>query len=712
MSAMKNKKNKLSSFIYILNILLLSCLPTWGQNLGTGMQNLVDWQFSLDSTHWQQVAIPHSYNATDGHSPKYFRGKAYYRRNVVLSESDLRRPLLLLFEGAAQQATIDVNGTRVRTHKGGYTPFWVDLKGLVHQGENKIEVTCDNHEDINLIPVSSDFNKNGGLHNPVWLLKMSPIYFSPEKTGLYRLHVATPRVSEREAQTCMRADIVNASGSRQQVSVDITLLDKAGKKVYASRRTLRLPKSATQHVTIVDSFSVQQPHLWNGLEDPYLYQAVMTISDKKGQTLDEVKTKIGFRYYKVTSDKGFFLNGKSYPLRGVAEHQDIDGKASAVSDSDIICDYQTIKELGCNFLRLAHYPHRDIEYALCDSLGIIVQTEIPWVNVCGVNAQPAYFDNIHQQMREMITSLYNHPSIVFWGMWNELDSWGNTDRLQGKIDCQRIVDESAKLYDDAKQLDPYRLVGVTDCSLYQRDGYIHLKGDFFSENRYNGWYYNHDNPANIRKEMNEVHKKKGVVNISEYGAGCNPFCHIASTDMKQMRADDKYHYEEHANLVHEEHVRQIIQMPFLNFTSTWILFDFPVADRKEGYIDSDDGIHFKENDQRKYINDKGLVTRDRKTKKDVFYLYKAWWNHHEPTVYVTGRRLTHLQANSEYSVKAYSNAKSLRLFVDGQLIQTLEHCTDSTGIIWTFSPIKLVPGKHVIRVEGDSHSDSVEKVVE
>lgn len=709
---MKNKKNKLSSFIYNLNILLLSCLPTWGQNLGTDMQNLVDWQFSLDSTHWQQVAIPHSYNATDGHSPKYFRGKAYYRRNVVLSESDLRRPLLLLFEGAAQQATIDVNGTRVRTHKGGYTPFWVDLKELVHQGGNTIEVTCDNHEDINLIPVSSDFNKNGGLHNPVWLLKMSPVYFSPANTGLYRLHVATPYVSDQEAQVCMRADIVNTSGSQQRAAVDITLLDKAGKKVYASRRTLRLPKSATQLVTIVDSFTVQQPHLWNGLEDPYLYQAVMTISDKKGQTLDEVKTKIGFRYYKVTSDKGFFLNGKSYPLRGVAEHQDIDGKASAVNDSDIIRDYQIIKELGCNFLRLAHYPHRDIEYALCDSLGIIVQTEIPWVNVCGVNAQPAYFDNIHQQMREMITSLYNHPSIVFWGMWNELDSWGNTDKLQGMIDCRRIVDESARLYDDAKQQDSYRLVGVTDCSLYRRDGYVNLKGDFFSENRYNGWYYNHDNPAHISDEMNEVHQKKGVVNISEYGAGCNPFCHIASTDMKKMRADDKYHYEEHANLVHEEHVRQIMKMPFLNFTSAWILFDFPVADRQEGFIDSNDGILFKENDQRKYINDKGLVTRDRKTKKDVFYLYKAWWNHHEPTVYVTGRRLTHLQANSEYSVKAYSNAKSLRLFVDGQLIQTLEHCTDSTGIIWTFSPIKLVPGKHVIRVEGDSHSDSVEKVVE
>lgn len=164
---MKNKKNKLSSFIYILSILLLSCLPTRGQNLGTGMQNLVDWKFSLDSTHWKQVSIPHSYNAIDGHSRKYFRGKAYYRRNVVLTESDLHRPLLLLFEGAAQQAAVEINGKRVKTHKGGYTPFWINLKGLVHQGENRIEVTCDNHEDINLIPVSSDFNKNGGLHNPV-----------------------------------------------------------------------------------------------------------------------------------------------------------------------------------------------------------------------------------------------------------------------------------------------------------------------------------------------------------------------------------------------------------------------------------------------------------------------------------------------------------------------------------------------------------------
>ena len=701
---------KYKTFLLLL-LLSLGIITIRGQVLGTQSISLSDWMFSLDSTHWQTVTIPHSYNAKDGHSSKCYRGKAYYKKVIFLSKTDLKRPLMLLFEGAAQQATVFINNQPVVYHRGGYTPFWVSLDGHVHEGENTITVTCDNHEDVNLIPVNSDFNKNGGLHNPVFLLKMSPLYFSPEQTGLYRLHVSTSKVNEEQATTVMTAQLGNNTGHRSKVTVVFSLVDAEGDQVYSHAVPYQVA-TGSKLLTVSDQFTVSHPHLWNGVKAPYLYKAVITLKDKKGTVLDEVRTKIGYRFYQVTADRGFLLNGYPYPLRGVAEHQDMAGEASAVTKTDIDRDYQIIQELGCNFLRLAHYPHRDYEYQLCDSLGIIVQTEIPWVDVCGTHAQQVYFDNIHQQMQEMITTLYNHPSIVFWGMWNEIDSWGNNDHFQGPIDCKQVVSETARLYDYAKSLDPQRLVGVTDCSLYEREGYIGLKGDFFSENRYNGWYYQKAAPAHIFDEMAKVHTKHVVCNLSEYGAGIDPFCHTTETDMNKLRADDKYHFEEHGNLVHEEHVRQILRMPFLNFTSAWVLFDFPVAARQEGFMDSEDGIHFTLDEKKKYINDKGLVTRDRKVKKDIFYLYKALWNHQAKTVYITGRRLKKLSSEKPYSVKVYSNASSLQLLIDGKWVQTLPHCDDSSGVIWTFCPVVLTAGKHEIKVIGDGVEDTIQKEVE
>lgn len=701
---------KYKTFLLLL-LLSLGIITIRGQVLGTQSISLSDWMFSLDSTHWQTVTIPHSYNAKDGHSSKYYRGKAYYKKVIFLSKTDLKRPLMLLFEGAAQQATVFINNQPVVYHRGGYTPFWVSLDGHVHEGENTITVTCDNHEDVNLIPVNSDFNKNGGLHNPVFLLKMSPLYFSPEQTGLYRLHVSTSKVNEEQATTVMTAQLGNNTGHRSKVTVVFSLVDAEGDQVYSHAVPYQVA-TGSKLLTVSDQFTVSHPHLWNGVKAPYLYKAVITLKDKKGTVLDEVRTKIGYRFYQVTADRGFLLNGYPYPLRGVAEHQDMAGEASAVTKTDIDRDYQIIQELGCNFLRLAHYPHRDYEYQLCDSLGIIVQTEIPWVDVCGTHAQQVYFDNIHQQMQEMITTLYNHPSIVFWGMWNEIDSWGNNDHFQGPIDCKQVVSETARLYDYAKSLDPQRLVGVTDCSLYEREGYTGLKGDFFSENRYNGWYYQKAAPAHIFDEMAKVHTKHVVCNLSEYGAGIDPFCHTTETDMNKLRADDKYHFEEHGNLVHEEHVRQILRMPFLNFTSAWVLFDFPVAARQEGFMDSEDGIHFTLDEKKKYINDKGLVTRDRKVKKDIFYLYKVLWNHQAKTVYITGRRLKKLSSEKPYSVKVYSNASSLQLLIDGKWVQTLPHCDDSSGVIWTFCPVVLTAGKHEIKVIGDGVEDTIQKEVE
>lgn len=674
---------------YMKTLLLATILtpPTivMGQRLSTNTEILTNWQFSKDSANWNTVAIPHCYNAIDGISAKYYRGKGWYKRTINVTTEDFKGQMSLLFEGAAQKADIYVNGKHLLHHKGGYTPFYINLKGKIHKGENQIMIVCNNEEDVDLIPVSSDFNKNDGLHYPAYCLRFPLVSFSSENISLYRMHVSTPFVSAQEAKTVVRVNLSNASGKNQNLTLQYTLKDANGNAIISKTQKTNMPKAIKQE-KVDEEFTLSNPHLWQGTDEPYLYTMQVALVDAHGNCLDRVETKIGYRFFHLDKDKGFFLNGKSYPLRGVAEHQDMSGKASALSKADFDNDYKIIKELGCNFLRLAHYPHNDYEFRLCDSLGIIVQTEIPWVNVCGVNAKTVYFETIHSQMREMVQALYNHPSIVFWGMWNELDTWGNTIQYQGEIDCQRIQSETAKLYDYARSLDPYRPIGVTDCSVYSNPLYHQLKGDFHSENRYNGWYYEQGHFDGFSRDMNRVHDTLGVCNVSEYGVGVNPFCHTYITDTKAMRDNDKQHFEEYGNLFHENYIRQIQAMPFLNFTSAWVLFDFPVANRQEGYLDSNDGIHFKENSLRKYTNDKGLITRDRKVKKDIFYLYKSLWNKKETTVYITSRWRTVAPASGIVPVKVYSNASSLVLKVNGKVVQTLNRCQDNTGIIWKFNP--------------------------
>ena len=675
----------------VLTALLWSCAHSAQDALRyapKGRTALVEWEFSKDGTNWERVTVPHSYNAIDGRSAKYYRGPATYRRTIDIWDPE--RPAYLLFEGAAQKATVRVNGREACVHKGGYTAFSVNLKGLLVKGENTVEVVCDNTEDIDMIPVSSDFNKNGGLHNPAWLyVPAGDVYFDPAEFGPYRLHVTQENVSEASADVTVKATV------HGKADVTLKVRNAAGKVVY--KHTKNDVSGAYEHV-----FTLNNPHLWNGVEDPYLYTVELSAGD------DDAMTEVGFRYYSIDREKGFFLNGKPYPLRGVSMHQDMDGKATALTYEDYDRDYETVRELGCNFLRLAHYPHNDYAFRLCDRMGIIVQTEIPWVNICGVRASEVYFENIHSQMAEMIRNLYNHPSIVFWGMWNELDSWGNRENFQGTLDARRVVDETARLYTYAKTLDPNRYVGLTDDSVFERDFYTQLRADYYSENRYFGWYYTPGDFSGLTESMTWIRDNMGPANLSEYGVGINPYCHTWDEEAIRRYWEDDKHMEEYGNRSHESHAQQIARMPWLNFTSLWILFDFPVADRHEGYMDSDDGINFTENPDRMYMNDKGLVTRDRATKKDVFYLYKSWWNTREETVYIAGRRLTARPADEPFTLTVYSNAPSLKLLKDGAEVGELVSSGEDTGVIWKFPDLLVGPEGSVFTVVSPSgKTDSV-----
>ena len=674
---------------YLLpGLVALSLLAACGV---TPQTDLTDWQFSKDGDQWEAVTVPHSYNALDGPTQKYYRGKAHYRREVSFPSG---KNAFLLFEGAAQAAEVYLDGTLLKAHKGGYTPFVVPLP---HSGQ--VEVVCDNTEDIEMIPVSSDFNKNGGLHNPVRLLVYGDLFFSPEEFGPYRLHVVQQEVTDDKAVAEVRAYIRNTGKDRSE-DVTALLKDATGKVVAKETARIDLPAGAGQ--AFATALTLDHPHLWNGVPDPYLY----TVEIQVGK--DVACTEVGFRYFSVDKDKGFSLNGKPYSLRGVSMHQDMAGKASALTKEDIANDYAVVKELGCNFLRLAHYPHNDEEFRLCDRMGIIVQTEVPWVNICGVNATQAYFDNIHQQMREMVTSLYNHPSICFWGMWNELDSWGNRPNYQGWLDTDRVVEETARLYDYAKSLDPTRLVGLTDDSVFGRDRYTELKADYFSENRYHGWYYNYGDFSGLTTDMTKIRDVMGPANISEYGVGINPYCETWDESAVRRDRTDSLHFEAYGNRTHEAHAQQIAEMPWLNFTSLWILFDFPVADRHEGFVDSEDGVNFVVNPARMYMNDKGLITRDRQTKKDVFYLYKAWWNQEVKTVYITERRLHYRPANQQFTLTVYANAPSLTLYRDGEKVAELAATGEPTGVIWKFNGVTMGAGDTAFKVVSpDGTADEV-----
>ncbi len=679
----------------IFSALLISAIPSVAQIRGFRQEQLKEWEFSKDGSDWQNVTVPHSYNSADGHSPYYYRGEATYRCDF--RSGDVKNDHFLVFEGAAQAAVVKINGEQVAAHKGGYTAFAVKITDAMKKGVNRLEVVCDNTEDTEMIPVTSDFNKNGGLHSPVWLLDMDEIYLSPEEYGMYRLRCETPTVTSKKVETKIKAKIVNTSNRDAEILVRVQLLEANGALGYQADRKVSV--NAFSEYDFDHDFLLSGLHLWDGVKDPYLYTVRVELFKGK-RMMDIAETKIGYRTFEMDPDRGFLLNGRPYPLRGVAMHQDSDGKGSAMSEADYRRDYKIVKELGANFVRLAHYPHNDMAFRLCDSLGIIVQTEVPWVNVCGANARQSYFNNIHHQMKEMVGNLYNHPSIAFWGMWNELDTWGNNNDLQGPFDAGQVLRETEKLYNYTKKLDPYRFVGFADCSRLARDGYSSLKGDYCAQNIYYGWYWEPNRFDGFTESMRKVRQmREGPLCITEYGVGINPFCHTWDESRAvRNKEDDSKHFEEYGNRFHESYARQIKAMPWLNFTSVWVMFDFPVASREEGYMDSEDGEKFTKNNDRKYMNDKGLVTRDRQTKKDVFYLYKSLWNKSETTVHITGSRLKYFPSGEDLRIKVYSNAKYLTLYHNGRVVTKMMSSDEPTGVVWTFPAVRMKTDEDTFRV--------------
>lgn len=720
----------------------------------TGSAIVTSWRFfkgdaaqaetlGFNDADWEKLDLPHTWNAEDGTDggSNYYRGAGWYRKKISISEQDAKdKRIYIEFEGVNEQMKLYINGVLVGSHKGGYTTFRFDVTDHLKIGaENLLAIRVSNEDDRTIAPISGDFTFFGGIYRNVSLIFTDEVHIDLLDNGSPGVYLTPKEVSEKSATLRIDTAILNDSSEPKTVSVRFELkhpdefeqneLEKkylagalrfypkdmcGGGLVQAEERVVTIKPG--QRMKLSEMFRVAQPRLWNGMTDPYRYQVNVTVSENE-KVVDGVSDYIGFRTFNVEKETGFYLNGSSYPLRGVCMHQDYGTKGNAVSKDNITESFSLLYEIGANTVRLSHYPHSAYTYELCDKYGITVYAEIPFVNTYGGNApsdewgRPVDQDDnkvsyenpddilkgfisiTNQQLIEMIKQQYNCSSIFCWGLFNEAQ----------KADHDVMVPLIAELNALAHKLDPSRL---TVMATFSNDGEL-LQGDLVGWNTYPKaqelriraeTFYNamtgkpvsksldnqvshsrHDVASYRSRYISDFDKQglyDGVLNrpvgLSEYGrSGRFP------------RAE-----EIHANW-HETWIHDIRSMNYLWGTYVWNLFEFSADNRPGGY------------------NDKGLVLRDRQMKKDAFYIYKAHWRSDIPVIYLTGQNRPRREDTPSY-FKVYSNCDSVTLYVDGKEIGTIQ--TDDVKLKHVFEWSWTEPlgyGEHVIRVVGHIGSQTV-----
>lgn len=681
MTERKRRNGFLGSAVWMAAFLCMCvmgfCITAHGEGIGeTTYEPLTQWIFSADGERWSEVTLPHSCSAQDCESPKMYRGKTFYQRELDIGERMPENRYLLLFEAVGQVAEIRVNGTSCGVHVGGYTPFVVDITEALVPGSNILEVVADNSVFRDVPPVSGDFAIPNGIYRQAYLVTCRGVGFDLAEYGVNGMRLLQREVSQQSAKLEISSLVRNDTDRMQHLQITTTVLDAQDNPVASAHERAALPAHAL--LDVKQTLQVDQPHLWSGLEDPYLYTVEHTLS-ADGEIISTIRMQQGLRYFGYT-DEGFFLNGRLYPLHGVSLQLDAQDVGAAYTQKQWDELEELLTDLGTPYLRLSHYPHNQQMYDLCDRLGIIVECEVPWVS--DGDETPQYFDNIRHAMVEMIQSYGHHTSILFWELGNEIHPQDGKDK-------SRIIEWINGLYAQAKQMDPTRLVGlVAD----DEELTIYCKLDWNAQNMYYGWYTGRVEEIGSRIDSireRRIHEGNGsLLGVSEYGAGGNPFHHSDDPMITTQRAwGGARHDEEFQSLFHEIQFSELLRRPWIGVTSMWNLRDFAAPHREEG------GIHGQ--------NDKGLVTRDMTVRKDAYYLYKAYFQQGKlPVVYITSRRFEN-RAQKDIPVKVYSNADSLRLYVNGVLTQTLTEpdAGNQTGMVWSFAPLAAV-GQIDVRVEG------------
>ena len=602
-----------------------------------------NWLFSKRNTGdaAETVTLPHTWNAVDGQDGgnDYYRGTCYYTRQLTKPATNPGDEVWLEFLGAAHTCEVMLNGEKICRHEGGYSTFRVKLDNL--KENNTLAVSVDNSDNDRVYPQKADFTFYGGLYRGVNLIVVPASHFELGYCGTPGIKV-TPVVNLEEKNAVVTVET-------WQTKAEAVTMEAAGK---------------TQTVPSVGGyakaeFTIENVHLWDGIDDPYLYTATATLPSG-----DSVSTRFGCRKFEIDPQKGFLLNGRSYPLRGGSRHQDCKGVGNALTIEHHKQDMEIIREMGCNTLRLAHYQHAQEFYDLCDEYGMVVWAEIPYITMHMGGGRA----NTLSQMEELVVQNYNHPSIAVWGLSNEITAASAVN--------EELLENHRALNDLCHKLDSTRPTTMANVFMLEIDSPILEIPDVNSYNLYFGWYLGELEQNDEFFDEYHARYPDRCIGFSEYGADANP--------QYQSPNPEKGDYSESYQAVYHEHMLNMIEArPWLWATHIWNIFDFAADGRDEG------GKHGE--------NQKGLVTFDRQTKKDAFYLYKAHWNKREPFVHIAGGRYVD-RPEPVTEIKVYSNQTEVTLSVDGKPFET------QTGkFVFRFQvPIS---GEHSIHASsGDCHS--------
>ena len=603
------------------------------------------------SKKWESVDLPHTWNALDGQDggSDFYRNTCVYCKEIesgtIINKSfNDDKYVYLELCGANATAKVYVNGRAAGQHEGGFSTYRCDITPYIKKGKALITIEVDNRNNNYVYPQMADFTFFGGIYRDVNLIIVDKAHFELDYFGSPAIAV-TP--------------VVNDDGSADVTveSFAVNVSDEYTVRYTIGSENIIVPVNNSKAV-----FHFDKPHLWDGRNDPFLYEVSAELI-KRASIVDKISTRFGIRTFKVDPDKGFFLNGKPYPLRGVSRHQDRLDKGWAISKRDHREDMELIKEIGANTIRLAHYQHDQYFYDLCDEYGMVIWAEIPFISSFMPGKQAE--ENTLSQMKELIIQNYNHPSIVCWGIANEISIGGITDEL---------IENLKKLNELCHELDKTRLTTIANLSIEGNDSPLNFITDILSYNHYFGWYMGdvEDNGP----WFDEFHKDNPnlCLGLSEYG--CEG---IIAYHNDEPKVQD--YSEEYQAYYHEKMLETIEARPFLWSTHVWNMFDFASDMRDEGGV--------------KGRNNKGLVTFDRKIKKDSFFIYKAHWSD-EPFVHICSSRYVD-RTNKKIDIKVYSNCPEVTLIVNGAEIAALKG-----DKIFVFKDVPLDKMENSVRaVSGD-----------
>ena len=603
-----------------------------------------------ESGKWETVTLPHTWNALDGQDGGADYDRGAYTYCLALPEPQAGMKQYLQFEGANHIASVYAGDTLLCTHEGGFSTFRVDVTAPMAGGCREIRVVVDNRSS-HVYPQQADFTFFGGLYRDVSFLQVPQTHFDLMRHGSDGVFV-TPK-----ADGSLRVDAFAAAAEGARITCAI--LDPNRKDA------LTLSADAQEH-TVLEG-KVDAPMLWDGLEVPNCYTAVLTLT-RDGEELDRVEVLFGFRSFSVDPDKGFFLNGRSYPLRGVSRHHDRLNKGWAISHADHEEDVALILEVGANTIRLAHYQHDQYFYTLCDKAGLVLWAEIPFISMFMEDSKAR--DNTLRQMTELVVQNYNHPALCFWGISNEITIGGENEPL---------LENLKALNDLVHKLDPSRLTTMAQVSMLPMESPHNQLTDVLCYNHYFGWYTG--DVSGNGPWLDEFHQKypDRCVGMSEYGAEAVMGWHSSTPMVRDYTEEYQAYY-------HEQMLETFSTRPYLWATYVWNMFDFAADARDEG------GSQGR--------NNKGLVTYDRKIKKDSFYAYRAWWSK-TPFIHVAGRRFVD-RAPGQRDIKVYSNQSRVTLLVNGK-----EVAAQDGAHVFVFRDVPMADGTNTITAVSGVLSDTI-----